>query len=77
VNGAKLAALYPLQDGLAADTESTGRLEHGDIAGRRLIDETATQLSSHANSPRSTRRDLLSGDESVVQPAVNGRRYDA
>src|SRR4029077_2445109 len=77
VNGQKLAALYTLQDRLAAHTQSERGLEHRDVARWCVIHETRAQLASDANPPRCARRELLAGDETVIQPAVHGGGRDA
>src|ERR1700758_3576609 len=69
VDGPKLAALYTLQHGLAADAEYSHRIEHRHVTGRRVLDKQCTQLVIDADPPRGARSVLVAADESVLQPA--------
>jgi len=72
VDSLELATLYTLQDGLTTDAQSERGFEHRDVAGWRVVNETCAQLIGDANAPRSAGRELLAGDEAVVEPAVHG-----
>jgi hypothetical protein len=70
VDGAQLAALDTLQDGLPGDAQRLHRRAHRQPAGRRVFSEAGTQLVGQANLPGCAWRDLLAGEEAVLQPAV-------
>src|SRR5712691_4028241 len=69
----KFAALYTLQDRLARDAEPHGGFEHRQKARRCFFEEASTQLISDADAPRGARGQLFTGDEAVVEPAMNSR----
>ncbi len=60
-----------MQDRLARDAENTSGLAQGDVAFRCLFDKARTEFFREANPPRRTGRELLAGDEAVVQPTVD------
>ena len=70
-HGLELAALYTLQYRLSRNAESDGGLQHGQIFRRRLLHDARAQFIGDSNLPRRARRDLLTGDESICQPAMN------
>lgn len=69
----EVAALYTLQDSLARNAEKVHGLKHGDVSFWRLFDETRAQLVGKTNAPRRAGGELLSGDKTVIQPAMQGR----
>ncbi len=77
VDGFEFAALDTLQHGLAGHAEGVGGLEHGQPAGRGVVDEAVAQLVGEADAPRGAGGELFAGDEAVVDPAVHGGRGDA
>ena len=56
VDGAQLAALDTLQDGLPGDAQRLHRRAHRQPAGRRVFSEAGTQLVGQTNLPGRTRR---------------------
>ena len=77
VDGVEFAALYTLQHRLAGHAENLRRLEHRQVAGGRLLHEARAQLVGDADLPRRAGRELLGGDEAIVDPAMHRRRGDA
>ncbi len=77
MNGLELAALYTLQHSLPGDTEDPHGVDHWDETLGGLFHETRAQLVGDVDTPRSTRSELLAGDETVVEPAVQRRRRHA
>ena len=72
-----LAALYTLQHGLAGHAETLHGLKHRNVAGRRLFHEPGTVRVGDADAPRGARGALLTIDETVVEPTMDGRGCDA
>jgi len=72
MDGFELAALDTLQHGLTRDAEKAHRLVHGEGALRLLIDKASAQILGQANAPRSCRGQLLTADEAVIEPAMDG-----
>ena len=72
VEGLQLAALDTLQHGLARDAKGAHRVEDGRVAGWRVVDEQGAELVIDADRPGSAGGVLLAGDESGLQPAVDG-----
>jgi hypothetical protein len=77
VDGTQLAALDTLQHRLPGDAKRHGGFQHGQPAGRGVVDETGVQVVGDADAPGSARGDLFAGDEAVAQPAVHRGRGDA
>src|ERR671919_947796 len=77
VDGFELAALDTLQHGLAGHAEGVGGFEHGEPAGRGVVDEAGPQFVGHADTPRGAGGELFAGDEPIVEPAVHGGSSDA
>src|SRR5882757_8482303 len=73
----ELAALDTLQHGLARNAEKPHCLVHGEGALRLLIDKASAQILGQANAPRSCRGQLLTADEAVIEPAMDGRGGDS
>ena len=73
----QLAALYTLHDRLSRDPVRERRLEHGEPSLRRVIDEERPDRGSEADPPGRARRELLTTEEAVTEPAVQGRGCDA
>ena len=71
-----LAALYTLQHGLADHAAALHSLKHRNVAGRRLFHEPGTERVGYADAPRGARGALLTIDESVVEPKMDGRGCD-
>src|SRR3954453_915080 len=67
----QLAALYTLQHSLTRNTQFCCGYDHGYVLRRRLRHDARPQFIVDANLPRGARCDLLAGDETVGQPAVN------
>jgi hypothetical protein len=70
VDSAQLATLGTLQDGLPGNPQRLHRRAHRQPAGRRVLSEAGTELVGQANLPGGTRRELLTAEEAVLQPAV-------
>ena len=77
MDGIEFAALYTLQHGLAGHAETLHGLEHRDIAGWRFFHEPGAERVRDANAPRGPRCDLLTVDESVIEPTMHARGCDA
>ena len=77
MDGIELTALYTLQHGLARDPQDFGRILHRHITLGGVFDEARAQLLGDSDLPRSTGRDLLTGDKPVVEPTMDRRRRDA
>src|SRR3954452_14664563 len=73
----ELTALDTLQHGLTRDAEKAHCLVHGEGALRPLIDKASAQSLGQANAPRSCRGQLLTADEAVIEPAMDGRGGDS
>src|ERR1700719_2768140 len=73
MNGVELAALDTLQYGLAGDPEKAHCLVHREVTLRRFIDKAGAQILRQASAQGSSRGDLLTADEAVIEPAVDGR----
>src|SRR5271165_2262782 len=73
MDGVEFAALDTLQYGLAGDPEKAHCLVHREVTLRRFIDKAGAQILAQANAPRSSRGQLLTADEAVIEPAVDGR----
>ena len=70
VQGLKLPALYTLQDRLARHAEQVSCFEHRDVTFGQVLHEARTQFIVESDAPRRTRRDLLSGDEPIIEPVM-------
>src|SRR6266567_5672616 len=77
VDGAELSVFDTLHDGLAGDAVGEGGLQHGQPAVRGVIDEQGADAGGEADPPGGGGCELLAGDESFVQPAVQGGRGQA
>jgi hypothetical protein len=73
----ELAALDTLQHRLARHSEAQPRVEHREIAWRRLFDEARPQLVGHANAPGGARGRLFADNDPGREPAMQGRRRHA
>src|SRR5246127_2471638 len=73
MDGIEFAALDTLQYGLAGDPEKAYCLVHRKVTLRRFIDKASAQILGQANAPRSCRGQLLTADEAVIEPSVDGR----
>ena len=71
MDGVELAALYTLQHRLPRNAEDAHGVIHGDESLGRFFDEAGSQLLGHADAPGRTWGKLLSGDDSVVEPAMD------
>src|SRR5262249_43066437 len=67
----QVAALYTLQHGLTRNTQFRCGDDHGHVLWWCLLHDARPQFIIDANLPRRTRCDLLAGDETICQPAVN------
>ena len=77
MDGIEFAALDTLQYGLAGDPEKAYCLVHRKVTLRRFIDKTGAQILGQANAPGSSRGQLLTADEAVIEPAMDGRGGDS
>ena len=66
VDGAQLAALDTLQDGLAGDAQRLHRRAHRQPAGRRVLGEASAELVGQANLPGRAWRELLASQEAIL-----------
>src|ERR1039457_2466469 len=73
VDGMQLATLYTLQDRLARDIEQMSGLEHRHITIRDVIHKERPQFVSQTDAPRRAWGNLLSCDEAIIEPAMQGR----
>ena len=67
----QFAALYTLQHGLPRNAQFRCGFDHRHVLWWRLLHDARPQFIIDANLPRRAWRDLLAGDESIGQPAVN------
>ena len=67
-----LAALYTLQYGLTGDSKRAGGLLHGDEAITGRGGEARFQRVGHSDPPRRAGGRLFAGDQTVVQPTMQG-----
>jgi hypothetical protein len=75
MDGLEFAALDTLHQGLPGDAVGEGGLEHGQPAVGGVVDEQRADVVGEADAPGRTGGELLTGDEPLVQPAVqSGRR---
>ena len=77
VDGLQFAALDLVQHGLSGNSKRRGRLVETEPAVGYLGSDPLTQGLVDADTPRCARGDLLGGDESVADPAVQGGPGDA
>src|SRR5215472_11050522 len=77
MDGFDLAALDALPHSLPGNAQLAHGLIHGEIFFGRVFRDARTQIVGEANAPRSTGGELFSGDDAIVEPAVNGRSCDA
>ena len=73
MDGLELAALDTVQHGLAGDAEQAHGVDDGHEACGCLAGEAGAQRIGDHDTPRRARGDLLPGDESVVELAVQRR----
>jgi len=67
----ELAALDTLQYRLPRNAEFQRSLQHRQIIRRLLLHDACPQLIGDSNLPRRPWSDLLAGDETICQPAMN------
>jgi hypothetical protein len=72
-DGVQLATLDTLQHGLAGDAQGASHLLHGDIAFAWRVDEAGAQVVGNPDAPRCARRELLAGDDAVIEPSMDSR----
>ena len=72
VDGLQFAALDTLHDGLAGHAVGEGGLQHGQPAFGGVVDEQGADVVGEPDPPGRAGGELFAGDESVVQPAVQG-----
>src|SRR5215467_10745038 len=77
MDGFDLAALDTLPHGLPGNAQSAHGLVHGEISLGSFFCDARTQIIGDTNSPRRAWSELFSGDDAVVEPAMNGRSGDA
>jgi len=77
MHGGELAALYPLQHGLARDAEESGSFKHRDMALWCFRDKAGTNLLIDADAPWRTRGDLFARNKTIGQPTMHGGRGHA
>ena len=68
VDGAQLAALDTLQDGLPGDAQRLHCRPHRQPAKRRVLGEAGAELVGEADLPGRAWRELLASEEAVLQP---------
>ena len=73
----KFAALTTPQHGLTRDAELKGCLSHGHEAVACILTEAGDEVIVQANAPRRAGCQLLTGDDTLVDPAMQSRRRDA
>src|ERR1700733_1556878 len=73
MEGFDLAALDTLPHALAGNPEATHGLVHGEISPGGFLCDARAQIVGDANAPRGAWGELFSGDDAVVEPAMNGR----
>src|SRR5579862_1816699 len=76
-NRFQLAALYTLQHRLPRDAQFRRGYDHGHVVWWRLLHDARPQFIIDANLPGRARCDLLAGDETICQPAMNAARVHA
>jgi hypothetical protein len=76
VDGFELAALDPVQHGLAGDAEGFGGLIEGQPAGGDLGNDPTLDFFGDADVPRSVGRELLALEEAGVHPPIDGGAVD-
>jgi len=72
-----LATLDTLPHGLPGDAEQAHGLIHGEISVGSFLCDALAQIIGETNPPRSARRELLSSDDALVEPAMNRRGCNA
>ena len=77
MDGLEFAALDTLHQGLSGDAVGEGCLEHGQPAVGGVVDEQRADVVGEADAPGRAWGDLLTGDEPVAQPAVQGGRGES
>ena len=77
MNGLQFAALDLVQHGLSGNTKCCGGLVETEPAVGNLGSDPITQGPVDADAPGCAGGDLLGGDESVADPAVQGGPGDA
>ena len=70
------AALDTLHQGLSGDAVGEGCLEHGQPAVGGIVDEQRADVGGEADASGRPRGELLTGDEHLAQPAVQGGRRE-
>src|SRR5439155_15523811 len=73
MDGIEFAALDTLQYGLAGDPEKAHCLVHREVTLRRFIDKAGAQILRQANAPGSSWGQLLTADEAIIEPTMDGR----
>src|SRR5262249_32745707 len=73
MDGIEFAALDTLQYGLAGDPEKAHCLVHREVTLRRFIDKPARRILSKGIRQGASGVDLLTADEAVIEPSVDGR----
>src|SRR6201989_1214232 len=77
MDGVQVAALDTLQHGLPGDAEGCGGDLDGNPAGGGVVGDEVLDGFGEADAPGGAGGDLLTGDESVVEPPVEGGGGDA
>src|ERR1700745_2238369 len=73
MDGIECAALDTLQYVLAGDPEKAHCLVHREVTLRRFIDKASAQILGQANAPGSSRGQLLTADEALIEPTMDDR----
>ena len=71
VHGFKFAALDTLQYGLARDAEHAHGFTHRQKAVSCLAVEASLEFIGQTNAPRSARREMLAGDDAIVEQTMD------
>ncbi|EQD78995.1 RNA-directed DNA polymerase (Reverse transcriptase), partial [mine drainage metagenome] len=77
MNRLDFAALYTLQDRLPRDAEQQHCLVHLHVSFRRIFNKARTQLIVDSDAPRRAGRHLLSCNEAIIEPAMQGGGSEA
>ena len=76
MDGFDLAALDTLPHGLPGNAQQAHGLVHGEAAVGSFFRDTGAQIVGETNAPRRTGSELFSGDDAIVEPAMDRRGCD-
>ena len=72
MDGFDVATLDTLPHGLPGNSEQAHGLVHGEISFWSFFCDALAQIVGETNAPRGAGGELFSGDDAVVEPAMNG-----